>query len=228
MVSLSTVRQVLEEFNDDNTKIGAEMDLFEEHEFVLLFPSTNNEKAVIKYAQDIENRLAKHTAEQVVFSGIMEQKHQFLVKFTVGAKVPYKYLPDEATADVAFEAYGKDLQEMMTNAALATAALMCDLEDLEPKTKKTFSYEGKDAERVLFELLEELIYIKDTENILFKKFSITAEEKKSKVVAIVEAWGDKLNPKKHKLGNDIKAVTLHKFSVKKTKDGYTCFVILDI
>lgn len=228
MVNLETVKRALQEFNEENPKVGADMDLFEEHEFVVLFPGTKNEKKVIEYAQDIEKILARHTKEQVVFSGIQEQKNQFLVKYSVGAKVPYKYLPDEATADVAFEAYGKDFSELFANAGLATAALMCDLDKLEPKIKKTFSYQHKDIERVLFEFLEELVYLKDTDNILFKKFSISVEERKGKYHCTVEAWGDKINHKKHTLGNDVKAVTYHKFSVEKAGNGYQCFVILDI
>ena len=39
----------------------------------------------------------------------------------------YRFLDDVATADLAFEAYGKDLPSLFTNAALATADAMANL-----------------------------------------------------------------------------------------------------
>ena len=43
-----------------------------------------------------------------------------------------------------------------------------------------------------------------------------------------ECRGDRINPEKQKLGNDIKAVTYHDFKVEQQKGGWKARVILDI
>ena len=43
-----------------------------------------------------------------------------------------------------------------------------------------------------------------------------------------EATGEKLNPLRHELLVDVKAVTLHRFTVKQTPEGWEATVILDI
>jgi SHS2 domain-containing protein len=40
--------------------------------------------------------------------------------------------------------------------------------------------------------------------------------------------GEKLDPERHQTRVDVKAVTLHRFSLKKTDDVWEGFVILDI
>ena len=52
--------------------------------------------------------------------------------------------------------------------------------------------------------------------------------RKGEYVLEAEIEGEKINPKKHELKVDVKAVTLHKFELKKTKEGYKSRVILDI
>ncbi|UCC61866.1 MAG: archease [Anaerolineae bacterium] len=43
-----------------------------------------------------------------------------------------------------------------------------------------------------------------------------------------EAYGEELNPCKHELIVDVKAVTLHRFQVEQTESGWRAMVILDI
>ena len=47
----------------------------------------------------------------------------------------YKFLEDVALADIAYEAYGKDLNELFENAALAIFELSADMKTVEAKKK---------------------------------------------------------------------------------------------
>ncbi len=136
----------------------------------------------------------------------------------------YKFI--DHTADVMFEAYGKNLNELFENAALATFEVQCDLKKVERKIKKKIKLKNEDMEKLLFDFLEELIYLKDAKYLLFSKFKVKIDSKKGILEAEVE--GEKINPKKHELKTDVKAVTLHYFSLGETKDGYKARVILDI
>ena len=62
---------------------------------------------------------------------------------------------------------------------------------------------------------------------VFKKVKVLIKEnKKYELKAVLE--GDTINPEKQKLENDIKAVTMHMFEVKKINSGYKATVVVDI
>ena len=137
-----------------------------------------------------------------------------------------KYRFIDHTADVMFEAYGRSLNKLFENSALATFEVQCELKKVDRKVKKKIKLKNLDMEKLLFDFLEELVYFKDAKNLLFSKFKIRIDEKKGVLEGEIE--GEKINPSKHELKTDVKAVTLHKFELKKIKDGWKCRVILDI
>ncbi len=137
----------------------------------------------------------------------------------------YKFL--DHTADVMFEAYGSSLNKLFENSALATEETMVNLSQIKPKIKKQVELENKDIEHLLFDFIAELIYFKDAELLLFSKIKASIKKQKEvyKLKAILE--GEKLTSK-HEQKVDVKAVTYHKFEIKKLKAKYVARVILDI
>ncbi len=143
--------------------------------------------------------------------------------------MPYKFLEDVAIADVAFEATGKTLKELLESAALAvTNTMVKNLNSIKHKVEKKFIVTGENTEKLLFNFLQEIIFYKDAELLLFNKFELVISPKKGKLQLNVEAYGEKLDRKKHELVVDVKAVTYHSFEVKETKNGWEARVILDI
>ena len=138
---------------------------------------------------------------------------------------PYKFLPDIATADIAFEANGKSLEELFRNCALATFEVMADVKRIEPKITKKISLKGKSEENLLYDFLSELIFLKDSESLLFNKFDISIDKD---LTLETTAYGETINHDKHHTKLDVKAVTLHMFRVEKIKTGWKATVILDI
>ncbi len=140
--------------------------------------------------------------------------------------MPYKYLEEIAYADVAFEATGKTLEELFESAGLAVTNIMVkEVKRIEPNVKKTIKKEAGAVDKLLFDFLDELVFLKDAEQLLFSKFEITIKDEKQ-LVAI--AYGEKIDPKKHQLIVDAKAITYHNFEVKKTKEGWKATVIVDV
>ncbi|MBS3156182.1 archease [Candidatus Woesearchaeota archaeon] len=135
-----------------------------------------------------------------------------------------KYKILDHTADVMFEVYGKTLNELFKNAATAIFDTMVKRSTIKIKIKKEIELESSNVEQLLFDFIEELIYIKDAEYLIFKDFKIKIKD--NKLTAILE--GDKINPKKQILLTDVKAITLHKFSLKKSKQGYKAVIIPDL
>lgn len=139
----------------------------------------------------------------------------------------YKFLEEATYADVCFEACGKDLNELFTNAALATCEIMVDLKTVDSKIKKKISLKNDTIDKLLFEFLEEIIFLKDSQRLLFSKVKVKiTKNKEYKLDA--ELRGEEINPKKHKLGNDAKAVTYHDFEVEEIKRKWRAKVIIDI
>ncbi len=136
-----------------------------------------------------------------------------------------KYKFFDHTADVLFEAEGKTLNELFEAAALATEETQVDLKTVKPKITKKITLEKDNVEMLLFDFLQELIFLKDAERLLFSKFEIKIKEG-YKLEA--KLYGEIIDQKKHTLNVDVKAVTLHRFEVKKAKNGWFARIILDI
>lgn len=136
----------------------------------------------------------------------------------------FVFLENIATADAAFEARGKTLAELFENAAEALTTIQIQPAGLKKIIKKKISLEAENEEKLLFAFLEELIFLKDKDLFLPK----TCKIKISGMKLTAECAGETINPKKHKLGVDAKAVTYHQFSIQKKEKEWIARVVIDI
>tara|TARA_Y100000310_G_C20661064_1_gene804842 strand:- start:1964 stop:2377 length:414 start_codon:yes stop_codon:yes gene_type:complete len=134
----------------------------------------------------------------------------------------YKFI-DDLTSDVLYEAYGKDLKEVFENAALALFSVICQLDKVKPKVAEEFKIEGENEEELMFNWLQGLIAIVDTEHMFFSRFKVEEIDKKH---VIAKMYGEPATPEKGE--TVVKAVTNYKYSFKKTEKGYTVRISLDI
>ena len=141
--------------------------------------------------------------------------------------MPFKYLEEIAVADIAFEATGKNLEELFAACAEALEDSMVNLKNVNPKVKKTIEIQEEDQETLLFKFLNELIYLKDAEGLLFSKFNVKIKQNKKHVLT-AELAGEKIDRNRHELRNDVKAVTYHMFEIKKAGKNLKATIILDI
>src|SRR3989344_3577578 len=91
----------------------------------------------------------------------------------------FKFLEDVAIADIAFEAYGKNLENLFENCALALSDCMVNLKQIKPKIKKEIKLESDKLESLLYDFLSEIIFIKDTDGFLFFKYKIEIKQNKN-------------------------------------------------
>ncbi|MBD1934163.1 MULTISPECIES: archease [Cyanophyceae] len=143
--------------------------------------------------------------------------------------MPYEFLEDVATADIAFHAWGKDLEELFIAAGDATMNVMIDnLDAIALSETRTFSLENDELDMLLFNFLQEFIYYKDSELLLLRAQQVEISEKDGVHQLSAVTKGEKLDSDRHQQRVDVKAVTLHQFQLEKTDDGWTAMVILDI
>jgi SHS2 domain-containing protein len=92
--------------------------------------------------------------------------------------MPYRFLEDIATADIAFEARGETLEEVFTAVAEATMNVMIEsLDSIEPRQFRKFDLESAELDMLLFDFLQELIFFKDSERLLLRVDEIRIEER---------------------------------------------------
>lgn len=139
------------------------------------------------------------------------------------ARLPYEAF--EHTADIGLHAYGQTLPELFSNAAAGMESLMVALEQIEPRVSREVSAEGHDLVSLLVAWLNELIFLFDTEYLLFNRFEIS-EFTGTHLRAT--AWGEQYDAKRHELSSAIKAVTWHEAGVESEAKGYKARVIFDI
>jgi len=135
---------------------------------------------------------------------------------------------DIVTAEAAFEAYGKNLDEVFANSALAIAETMTNSAKIKPKIKKSIKLVNSDLNTLLVDFLNEIVRLTDTDKLFFSKFKIKITDAGGTWILQAELAGEKINPKKHELRADIKAVTWHMFELKKGRTGWTARVVLDV
>jgi len=90
--------------------------------------------------------------------------------------MPYRFLEKVATADVAFEATGKTPRELFISAAKALEEAQVDTKQLANSEQRTVSLENETLEGLLFDFLNELIFLKDAEGLAFAKQNIKIQK----------------------------------------------------
>jgi SHS2 domain-containing protein len=138
--------------------------------------------------------------------------------------VPNDFETLEHTADTGIVAYGKDLRQAFTNAARGLFSLITELEAVEEVLERDIEVNATDWESLLVAWLNELIYIFDTENVLFKRFDITRLCQRH---LVARSFGEKVDRARHNIKTGVKAATYHMLAVEQ-QDGWRLQVLFDI
>ncbi len=128
------------------------------------------------------------------------------------------------TADVGIIAYGSTMNEAFANAAKGMFSLITNLEDVEEVEHRDIELTAPDQESLLVAWLNELIYLFDVENILFKRFDIT---QLSNTYLKARSYGHKVDSSRHEIKTGVKATTYHMLKIDKN-NGSRVQVLFDI
>ncbi len=138
----------------------------------------------------------------------------------------WKFL--EHTADLKFLARGETLGECFQNSAEAMFSEMLDLNSVSEKIRKEIEMDADNLEGLLHDFLSELLFLFETSQIVFKNFEVEIRKKNKKYFLEAIAAGEKVNPKKHQIHTEIKAVTYHDLSVEEEGNEWRAIVLCDI
>ncbi len=129
------------------------------------------------------------------------------------------------TADVGIHAFGRTLPELFIHAAQGMESLVVAPEQVRELVSREIEVEGHDSVSLLIAWLNELIFLFDTEYLLFRTFEINSFTETS---LRGSASGEPYDAQRHELSSAIKAVTWHEAAVEPTGDGYKARIIFDI
>jgi len=143
--------------------------------------------------------------------------------------MPYRFLEEAFTADVGFIASGHTLDECFSAAADATLEVMlADPETLRAREQRTLHVESEALDLALLKFLEELVFYKDAYQLLLRPKQVSVGFQGEHWTVDAEVEGETLDPTRHQLSADVKAVTLHHLDVRRTDTGWEATVVLDI
>lgn len=116
------------------------------------------------------------------------------------------------TADIGLRARGKTLKEAFENAARGMFSLIISPEEVKRAKEKVVQVKADDRESLLVEWLNELLYLFETEEIVFADFEINEWDSKQWLKAT--AYGEKIDLKRHQVEAQIKACTYHMLKIE--------------
>ena len=144
----------------------------------------------------------------------------------------YRFEVREHAADKAATAYGKTLNQVFEAAAYAMFDIMMDLATVRPREARAVALEKQYGEDLLRDWLDELLFLFDTEKLVFSEFAVEVEcppapEKTCRRVEMLqesegeEPWrlrgaarGQRYTAGVEQRGAVVKAVTYHRFALR--------------
>ena len=140
--------------------------------------------------------------------------------------VKYEYL--EHTADVKFRAYGKTLEEAFKSAAYAYADVVSDHTKISQNVIHKINIKSEDKKALLYDFIEQLIILLDTDNFLLAKVSdIKIQRTENGFLLKAEFVGDN-KPEKYTIDTHVKAVTYQEMLIEETPERVMVQVVLDL
>ena len=129
----------------------------------------------------------------------------------------------EHTADVAFKACGKDLNELFANAAEALESTLVQLQYIAPVEFRTIEMASNSYENLLYDWLAELLVMFEVERFAVKSCTV----KIAGLSLSAECLGERIDLDRHIVNEEVKAVTYHNLQLEKN-DIYHVEVTLDV
>ena len=127
----------------------------------------------------------------------------------------------EHTADRAFRVRGRELTELLENAAQAMVALDGEPPASECFIRRVIEVEGTDRETLLVNWLNEILYLEQTHHEFYDHF-LLSDVTENHLRA--QLYGRQLD----RSVTSVKAVTFHNLEVKESSEGLEATIVVDV
>ena len=136
------------------------------------------------------------------------------------------------TADVGILVWGKSCKDIFENAALGMVCLLIDIHTVLCKEEKKIKIEAEDEEELLLKWLREILFLIEQNGMVFSEFHIKkdnfAYKNLHKYVFYCSLGGEKIDPERHNICREIKAVTRHGLYIKRKMGLWEARIFFDV
>ena len=137
----------------------------------------------------------------------------------------YSYPDGGPTADLLIDATAPTLGEAFAQIAYAMFNIITPLEGIAEKEEFTLEATGTDLESLLFNIMDEFLFINDVEFLVPKKIELVVDHEK--ISAVAKCVGERFSQETHETGIAVKAVTYHMMDIRETPDGWYVRMVFD-
>lgn len=131
----------------------------------------------------------------------------------------------EHTADLGLRVWAADLNALFADAGRGLFSLIVpDLESVRTTQPVTFELAGDGADFLLFDWLNELLYTFEVRHLLLCQFDVEVSD----AGLTATARGEPLDPQRHVLDHEVKAITYHGLKLERLANLWRAEVIVDI
>ena len=149
-----------------------------------------------------------------------------------------KYDQIDISGDAGLKVWGRELKELLLNAAEGMSDLITDTSVIKETETKKIVLSSDNIEDLMVQWLNELVFLFDTYGFIGRKFSINMgrkhkpavmeSEKPDAIKLTANITGGIFDPGKNERGLLIKAATYHNLSVKKIGLYWEAIIVFDI
>jgi len=137
-----------------------------------------------------------------------------------------KYRLTKHQSEIAVRVTGDSQADLFANSAVALFdVMMADMEKIESKERLPFEVEGTDRDDLMVNWVRELLYLYQGSGYLLREFLI--RDVKDTVVR-GEVAGEKIDPDRHEIKQEIAGVAFHKSRMEKTGNQWTAHLIFEL
>jgi len=146
----------------------------------------------------------------------------------------YNYAPDEiltieeyeASGDLGLRVKGPNLPAAIAAAVQGLVAAILPSASIEPLETQRIEASGKDDEELVVNFLNSIIFLIYGQKWIPNRLEKLSLRSHGALEAIL--IGEKMDPKRHRIDREIKAVTYHNLSIKKNPQGVTIDLLCDL
>jgi len=128
------------------------------------------------------------------------------------------------TADAGIVAHGRTLAEAFEQTARGMYSLLVPLDTVRETEVRGIELREENLERLLIGWLTDLLFLTETESLLFRRFEVEIAEGK----LAGRAHGERMDEERHEVSGQIKGVTRHLLEVTSEDGGYRTRVLFDL
>lgn len=132
-----------------------------------------------------------------------------------------KYVLLDHTADIKYKVNGNTLSEIFENIIFAVSEYLSSGEKVQSKVSKVIEVRGHDKESLMYNFIEEILFLVDSENFIPSKSEVLIRGNNLRA----ELFGDKASDYPI---NHIKAPTYNDMAINKQGNEWQAIIVLDV